>query len=138
MPRGSETILVVEDESGVRELTREFLKISGYTVLEAKDGLEALEIASGHTGKIHLVLTDMVMPRMSGSEMTVRLKALRPDVKVLFMTGYSEYAGDGAKSVAEFPILQKPFSISSLVGKVREVLAEKEVEQTSEVDVHVG
>jgi signal transduction histidine kinase/CheY-like chemotaxis protein len=138
MPHGSETILVVEDESGVRELTREFLKISGYTVLEAKDGLEALEIASGHTGRIHLVLTDMVMPRMSGSEMTTRLKALRPDVQVLFMTGYSEYAGDGAKSVAEFPILQKPFSIASLVGKVREALAEKEVEQTSEVDVRVG
>jgi CheY-like chemotaxis protein len=138
IPRGSETILVVEDEAGVRELTREFLKVSGYSVLEAKDGVEALEIASGHAGTIHLMLTDMVMPRMGGSELAARLKEMRPDIKVLFMTGYSEYTGDGVnRSSPEIPILQKPFSIASLVGKVRETLAEKPVEQMSETNVPV-
>ena len=136
IPRGSETILVVEDEAGVRELTREFLKVSGYSVLEAKDGLEALEIATRHAGRIHLMLTDMVMPRMSGTELAKRIKESRPDVKVLFMTGYSEYAGDGANQPSpEIPILQKPFSIGSLVGKVRELLAAKPVEQVREADV---
>jgi CheY-like chemotaxis protein len=139
MPRGSETILVVEDESGVRELTREFLKINGYSVLEAKDGIEALEVASGHAGTIHLVLTDMVMPRMSGSELAGRLQTVRPGTKVIFMTGYSEYAGDGAtRPFPEIPILQKPFSIGSLVGKVREVLNATPVEQMSETNVSVS
>jgi CheY-like chemotaxis protein len=138
IPRGSETILVVEDESGVRALTREFLKVNGYSVLEAKDGPEALEIASGHTGTIHLMLTDMVMPKMSGAELAARMKEARPDVKLLFMTGYSEYAGDGANQPpAEIPILQKPFSIASLVGKVREVMAAKPVEHVREADVQV-
>jgi two-component system cell cycle sensor histidine kinase/response regulator CckA len=138
IPRGSETILVVEDETGVRELTREFLKVSGYSVLEAKDGPEALEIACGHSGTIHLMLTDMVMPRMSGSELAKRMKEARPDTKVLFMTGYSEYAGDGASQPSpEIPILQKPFSIASLVGKVREALAAKTLEEVREADVQV-
>jgi signal transduction histidine kinase/ActR/RegA family two-component response regulator len=139
VPRGTETILVVEDESGVRELTREFLKISGYSILEAKDGVEALEVASSSAGPIHLVLTDIVMPRMSGSELAARLKAARPDVKILFMTGYSEYTGDSQdRRFTEIPVLQKPFSISSLVAKIREVLAAKSVEQNSEANVPVS
>jgi signal transduction histidine kinase/CheY-like chemotaxis protein len=138
IPRGSETILVVEDESGVRELTREFLKISGYSVLEAKDGPEALEIAGKHPGRIHLMLTDMVMPRMSGSELASRMKEAHPDMKLLFMTGYSEYAGEGAHQPdLKAPVLQKPFSIASLVGKVREVLSAKPLEQVREADVQV-
>jgi signal transduction histidine kinase/ActR/RegA family two-component response regulator len=139
VPRGSETILVVEDESGVRELTREFLKVSGYSVLEAKDGVEALEVVSQHAEKIHLVLTDVVMPKMSGTELAERLKTACPRAKILFMSGYSEYGSDGAAALGpQIPILQKPFSISSLVGKIREVLAEKPVEQASEADVRVG
>jgi signal transduction histidine kinase/ActR/RegA family two-component response regulator len=139
VPRGSETILVVEDESGVRELTREFLKISGYAVLEAKDGMEALEAAAKHSGKIHLLLADMVMPRMSGRELAEKMASLRPETKVLFMSGYAEYAngGNGAEA-PKIAILQKPFSISALVGKVREVLAEKPAEQRSEANVHVS
>ena len=138
VPRGSETILVVEDEAGVRALTREFLKVSGYAVLEAKDGFEALEEASKYTGKIHLMLTDMVMPRMSGSELATRIKVARPDTKILYMSGYAEFLADGSSAEPRIPILQKPFSISSLVGKIREVLAEKQIEQRSEADVHVS
>ncbi len=122
--RGSETILVVEDEPGVRELTSEFLKVSGYRVLEAKDGIEALEIATHHTGPIHLILADMVMPRMSGRELAERMKTALPATKVLFMSGYSEYVSGGGSNQdsSQLAILQKPFSISALVEKVREVL----------------
>ncbi len=130
MPRGSEVILVVEDEAGVRELTCEFLKVSGYSVLEAKDGVEALEIVARHTGPIHLMLTDMVMPKMSGQELASRLKAVRPDVKILFMSGYSKYAS-GDQGASQLPILQKPFSISSLVEEIREVLEGNAVEDPS-------
>jgi signal transduction histidine kinase/ActR/RegA family two-component response regulator len=137
VPRGTETILVVEDESGVRELTCEFLKISGYSVLQAQNGTEALEIVAHYTGKIHLVLTDVVMPRMSGSELAERVKAIKPDTKILFMSGYSEYSGNGLKA-PQFPILQKPFSISALVSKVRDAIAEQIPEQAAEADIHVG
>jgi len=138
IPRGSETILLVEDEAGVRALTREFLKVSGYAVLEAKDGFEALEEASKYSGKIHLLLTDMVMPRMSGSELAARMKTARPDTEILYMTGYAEYMAGGASAPQEFSILQKPFSVSSLVEKIRAVLADKKLEQRSEADVHVS
>ena len=111
--RGSEVILVVEDEAGVRELTCEFLKVSGYVALEAKDGFEALEIVARHPGPIHLMLTDMVMPKMSGQELASRLKEIRPDVKILFMSGYFEYTTSD-KAPSQLPVLQKPFSISSL------------------------
>jgi two-component system cell cycle sensor histidine kinase/response regulator CckA len=139
IPRGTETILVVEDESGVRELTREFLKVSGYAVLEAKDGIQALEVAAQHPGAVHLALIDVVMPRMGGAELAERIRTARPDTRILFMSGYSEYASIGAASLrSPTPILQKPFSISSLVGKIREVLSEKPVAQASAADVHVS
>jgi two-component system cell cycle sensor histidine kinase/response regulator CckA len=111
----------VEDESGVRELACEFLKVSGYSVLEAKDGVEALEIVARHAGRIHLVLTDVVMPKIGGRELASRLSTLRPDVKILFMSGYSEYA-TGDQISPQHQILQKPFSVSSLVERVREAL----------------
>ena len=121
--RGSETILVVEDESGVRELASAFLKVSGYAVLEAKDGGEALDLASSHKGKIDLVLADVVMPRMSGPDLLTRLKLIRPETKALLMTGYSEYSGSDSQQLSpQWQILQKPFSIASLVEKIREEL----------------
>ncbi len=130
--RGSETILVVEDESGVRELACAFLKVSGYAVLEAKDGLEALDVASQHQGKIDLVLADVVMPRMSGPDLITRLKEIRPETKALLMTGYAEYSEtDSQMSRPQCHILQKPFSIASLVEKIREELSGK---ATSEVN----
>ncbi|MBZ5644424.1 MAG: response regulator [Acidobacteriia bacterium] len=123
MPRGSETILVAEDESGVRELACQFLRVKGYTVLEAKDGQEALEIAGKYPGVIHLLLSDMVMPRMNGGELWRRVKRIRPDLRVAFVSGYSEYAGgDPGQNNPGGPVLQKPFSPVSLVEIVREAL----------------
>jgi signal transduction histidine kinase/CheY-like chemotaxis protein len=132
--RGSETILVVEDEAGVRELAGEFLKAHGYTVLEAKDGIEALEIAARHEGTIHVILTDMIMPRMNGTELVTRLQAIRPEIKAAFMTGYAEYAtsGNETPSNQQSSILQKPFSSISLTDMIRSVLAGKPAETTSD------
>ena len=130
IPYGSETILVVEDEAGVRELACQFLRVKGYTVLEAKDGQEALEIAARHSGTIHLVLSDMVMPRMNGGELAERLKAIRPRIRVAFMSGYSEFSrGEMGHRFPHAPVLQKPFSPASLVGLVREAMAESTTHQ---------
>jgi DNA-binding NtrC family response regulator len=131
---GTETILVVEDEAGVRELAGQFLKAHGYTVLEARDGIEALEIAARHEGTIHLILTDIIMPRMSGTELVKRLKVVRPEVKAAYMTGYAEYATSGSEAPSNQldSILQKPFSSTSLVGMIRDVLAGKAGEKASD------
>jgi len=123
IPRGKETILVVEDEAAVRELACEFLKSAGYSVLEAKNGAEALETIANNTNTIHLVLADMIMPRMGGLDMAERLKKERPELKVLFMSGYSEHAGEQSSQISPHAILAKPFSIATLIGKVREALA---------------
>jgi len=130
IPRGRETILVVEDEPGVRELACQFLRVKGYSIVEAGNGIEALQIAEQHSGEIHLVLTDMVMPKMSGQELAEKLKTVRPRTRILFMTGYSEFSSSqrGSNSVP-LSIVQKPFSPTSLVTKVREVLASDPVEQ---------
>jgi signal transduction histidine kinase len=123
MPRGTETILVAEDESGVRELACQFLRVKGYTVLEARDGQEALEIAGKYPGVIHLLLSDMIMPRMNGGELSRRLKRIRPEIRLAFVSGYSEYAaGDTGQGSLDGPVLQKPFSPVSLVEIVREAL----------------
>jgi signal transduction histidine kinase/ActR/RegA family two-component response regulator len=130
IPDGSETILVAEDEAGVRELACQFLRVKGYTVLEAKDGQEALEIAAQHSGAIDLILSDMIMPKMNGGELAVRLKAIRPQIRVAFMSGYSEFSrGDMGHDFASAPVLQKPFSPATLVGIVREALAECTADQ---------
>jgi two-component system cell cycle sensor histidine kinase/response regulator CckA len=127
---GKETILVVEDETGVRELACEFLKASGYAVLEAGDGVEALQLVAEYKGQIHLVLTDVVMPRMSGRELENRMKHARPGVKVLLMSGYSEhFQAPERNSEGESEILQKPFSMSSLAARIREVLSGATVAQ---------
>jgi CheY-like chemotaxis protein len=125
-PAGHETILIVEDEPDVRELACRFLRVKGYRVLEAKDGLEALEVAAGHHDAIHAVVTDMVMPRMGGADLIRSLRKKRPELLVIFMTGYSEYLkGDLCDVFPDSLILQKPFSPASLVGIVREALAKK-------------
>ena len=124
MPGGSETVLVVEDEAGVRELACQFLRVKGYTVLEAAGGLEALAISRSHPGTIHLLLSDMVMPKMSGGELAAELRAVRPGIHVAFMSGYSEFSsGDVGGEFPEAPVLQKPFSPTSMVELVREALA---------------
>ena len=133
VPQGTETILVVEDESGVRELACQFLRVKGYTVLEASGGQQALDIALQHPGTIHLLLSDMVMPKMNGGELATRLKEIRPEIGVAFMSGYSEFSrGDLGQGFPEAPVLQKPFSPISLVEIVREALAQEPTEQTHE------
>jgi signal transduction histidine kinase/CheY-like chemotaxis protein len=133
IPDGTETILVVEDEAGVRELACQFLRVKGYTVLEARDGPEALEIAARHSGTIHLILSDMVMPKMNGGDLAGKLKAIRPKIKVAFMSGYSEFSrGEIGHDFPQAPVLQKPFSPTSLVGIVREAMAENSTGATSE------
>jgi signal transduction histidine kinase/CheY-like chemotaxis protein len=125
IPGGTETVLVVEDEAGVRELACQFLRVKGYTVLEAEGGLEALVISRSHPGVIHLLLSDMVMPKMSGGELAAQLKAVRPEIRVAFMSGYSEFSrGDLGKGFPEAPVLQKPFSPASLIEIVRAALAQ--------------
>ena len=122
-PTGSETILLVEDEEEVRDLAREFLEASGYTVLNAHDAGEALTMAERHADPIHLLLSDVVMPQMSGREVAGRLAVTRPDTKVLYMSGYTDDAvvrhGALERGIS---FLQKPFTVYSLGRKVREVL----------------
>ena len=121
--RGTETILVVEDEAGVRSLTCRVLGTFGYTVLEAENGGEALLIAEQHPEPIHLVLTDVVLPRMSGRKLAERLLRTRLDLRVLYMSGYADGAiishGDLDPGTA---FIQKPFTPDALAQKVREVL----------------
>jgi PAS domain S-box-containing protein len=123
VPRGTETILAVEDEDAVRRIVRIGLESAGYTVIEARSGPEALEIAGRHAGKIDLVLTDVVMPEMSGRELAERIEQAHPGIRILFMSGYTDDEvmrhGFVGSSVA---FLQKPFSPLTLARKVRDVL----------------
>jgi len=120
---GSETILVVEDETEVRKLAVEILRRQRYKVLEAATGEEALLICEKHNGRIHLLLTDVVMPGLNGPELARRMKYSCPEMKVIFMSGYSD-KGIFQRGILdpETGLLQKPFSLESLTGKVRMVL----------------
>jgi signal transduction histidine kinase/CheY-like chemotaxis protein len=120
---GNETVLLVEDEEMVRELVSETLRGYGFTVLEAPDGQEAVSVSERHRGTIHLLITDVVMPGMNGLELARRLKSTRPDLLLLFMSGYSEEAVNelGVMGPGEV-FLQKPITPSRLSEKVRELL----------------
>jgi two-component system, cell cycle sensor histidine kinase and response regulator CckA len=118
-----ETIMVVEDEPTVRDLVINILEAEGFRVLAAQNGEEALQIAECHLGNIDLVLTDIVMPGMSGGELVQRLAALKPGMRVLYMSGYTKYTvfSHGAlESVSSF--IWKPFAPADLLKKVRDVL----------------
>jgi len=121
--KGSETILVVEDESGVRELIVDVLMNAGYTVLAAPDGEKAEKLCKKHTGPLHLLVTDMVLPRMSGRDVAQKLAQYRPDAKVLFMSGYTDDVifHSGALD-PDMAFIEKPFSPDVFLRKVREVL----------------
>ena len=124
--RGGKTVLVVEDEESIRELAITILGQYGYAVLSAGDGEEALRIAGEHQGEVSLLLTDVVMPRMGGRELYERLRQLRPGIKVLYMSGYTDNAivhqGVLDPGIA---FLQKPCSPISMVRKVKDVLEGK-------------
>jgi PAS domain S-box-containing protein len=121
---GTETILIVEDEQGVRSLIRMELESFGYKVLETTDAVDALATCENHQGAIHLLLTDVVMPQMSGPIVAKKVAALRPGIKVLYMSGYTDDAIIHHGVLAEkMPFIQKPFSPAALRKKIREVLA---------------
>jgi len=123
--RGCETILLVEDSESLRDMVREYLKSMGYTVLEAASGQDALQQAKGFDATIHLLLTDVVMPEMGGPELAGQLGTLRPGIRVIFTSGYSEAAiarQDVLDSAVAF--IQKPYRPKALARKIREVLGE--------------
>ena len=123
---GWETVLLVEDEDAVRALAREVLRRHGYVVLEARHGLEAIRLADRHSGEIHLLVSDLVMPHMSGDDLAKRLSADRPEMKVLFMTGHAERMVLDPDLTPRAALVQKPFTPEALAKTVRSVLDEKE------------
>ncbi|PYS29273.1 MAG: hybrid sensor histidine kinase/response regulator, partial [Acidobacteria bacterium] len=121
-PHGSETILVAEDADLIRQLTREILEVRGYNVIEASDGEEALQICKSYVGTIHLTLSDVIMPGMNGRELAEQAVRLRPDMKVLLMSGYADEITRSGYIHPGFHFIEKPFTSNSLALKVREVL----------------
>src|SRR5579864_6173900 len=120
---GTETILLVEDEANLRYLARQYLEKQGYKVIEAADGAVAMQIAVAHEAVIHLLLTDVIMPGMNGRELAQRISEIRPNVKVLYMSGYTENViGHNGTLDAGVRLLQRPFNLRDLKNKVREVL----------------
>ncbi|MEW6365215.1 MAG: PAS domain S-box protein [Acidobacteriota bacterium] len=120
---GTETILLVEDETAVRSMTSEVLEMNGYRVLEAAAGAEALAICEKHPGPIHLVIADVVLPQVGGPELARRLRSLRPEMGVLYVSGYAEDMGVAQAAVeSNSAFLQKPFTPAVLAVKVREIL----------------
>jgi CheY-like chemotaxis protein len=120
---GTETLLLVEDEAAVRSSVRRLLEWHGYTVLEARNGAEALRVYEAHEEGVDLVLTDVVMPEMGGHELVERLRARRPDLRVLFMSGYAERAFISNGSMpAGTGYLEKPFTVETLMRRLRQVL----------------
>jgi CheY-like chemotaxis protein len=124
---GCETILLVEDEEAVRRSAVEFLQLNGYIILQASNGNEALQVAREYKGSIDLMITDVVMPQLGGAKLAEQLVAERPDIEVLFVSGYAETTvlrHGNIDIVARF--LQKPFSLKVLAQKIRKVLESRE------------
>jgi len=122
---GSETVLLAEDEESVRELVRETLEAKGYKIFECESGEDALHMAAGHVGTIDMLITDLVMRGMTGGELAKRLRAVRPGIKVLYLSGYTEEVIAPSMLEPGCAFLQKPFTLQMLARKVREVLSEK-------------
>ena len=126
MPKGNETILVVEDSDEVRELAIDVLQMQGYTILEARGGVEAIEIVKNYSEKIDLLLTDVIMPNMNGKQLVEHLSRTDPNLKTLFMSGYSDevIAKHGILD-SNIAFLQKPFTLAQLTDKIQQVLDRK-------------
>jgi CheY-like chemotaxis protein len=123
LPRGSETILLVEDEQTVRELAAEMLREQGYQVLVAKDGFEALGLAGRLNGNLNLLVTDVIMPKMNGKELADKIAEAHPNLKILFVSGYTDemIARHGVLE-AGVEFIQKPFSSANLANKVYQLI----------------
>lgn len=122
-PTGTETVLLAEDEQDVREIAREFLESAGYRVVEAKDGVEAIQLAAQHRGEIQLLVTDMVMPGMTGQQLAERLQFEHPGLAVIFMSGYSGHAAtEMVNADPSVRLLNKPFSRATILRTVGEIL----------------
>ena len=120
---GRETILLVEDEENLRRLARQSLENQGYNIIDAPDGNAAIQISQAHKGPIHLLLTDVIMPGMNGRELANQLSPIRPDMRVLYMSGYTEnHIGHNGTLDQGITLLQKPFTLPALKAKVREML----------------
>jgi PAS domain S-box-containing protein len=124
-PTGSETILFVEDEAGLRTVGCEYLRSKGYKVMEASNGIEGLEICKSYRDTIHLLVTDMIMPVMGGPELAEKAVQVHPEMRVMFMSGYSDRAFDPQVLGPNSAFLQKPFSMDALARKIRNLLQEK-------------
>jgi signal transduction histidine kinase/ActR/RegA family two-component response regulator len=120
------TVLIAEDEEAVRELTCEFLKSAGYEVLSASNGCEALALAQATQQPIHALVTDLVMPRMRGPELATKLKAMRPQIKVIYVSGYLDYRQNVKEFVEDAFFIQKPFNRKTLVARMAELLKEEQ------------
>jgi DNA-binding NtrC family response regulator len=127
LPRGTETLMVAEDEEGVREAMCGYLRSLGYTVLAASSGQQALSVASQHEGHIDLLITDAVMPKMNGRELSQMLTSLRPGLKTIHISGYTDDSvlRHGIQDM-HATFLQKPFSLGTLANKVRDTLRRTE------------
>jgi two-component system cell cycle sensor histidine kinase/response regulator CckA len=134
LPRGTETILLVEDDPALREMAATLLRRLGYAVLVGANGNEALSlIRQRHTSPPDLILTDIVMPNMSGKELAERLRSLHPHIRILLMSGYPQnVVGDPGVLNEGMPLLQKPFTPSVLAHKLREVLDEKKESESKQ------
>ncbi len=122
MPRGSGTILLAEDEECIRMMLQDFLQSIGYDVLTASNGKEALELVENHKGRIHLLLTDVVMPGMNGFELVEKVKNLMPEIKLLFMSGYVNLTGTNKMMMTKNNLIEKPINLDALAVKIREIL----------------
>ena len=126
---GTETVLLVEDDENVRRLTARMLKARGYSVLQAGDGAQALEILEGFRDPVHLLLTDVVLPRMGGRQLAEQVVARRPEIRVLYMSGYSDDVVLQHRLTEHGVVLvQKPFTADTLVRKVQQALAARPTE----------
>jgi two-component system, cell cycle sensor histidine kinase and response regulator CckA len=117
-------VLITEDEDTIRALSRRILEREGYTVIEARDGREAIRVAAGYPSRIDLLITDMVMPNLGGSELFAHLRLLRPDLRVLFVSGYTDedLIRRGLEDAGS-AFLQKPFTAKALAAAAKESLA---------------
>jgi PAS domain S-box-containing protein len=122
-PRGEETVLLVEDEEALREVTRRILAAGGYRVISAANGPQALEVAAAHEGPIDLLLTDVIMPQMPGPQLAEHVQQRLPSVRVLFMSGFAQPILDSTEQLGDgVPLIEKPFSGQVLLAKVNQVL----------------